>query len=319
MSFARAAQRIARPEHSLSSLVFSEGLGDGALDGPSCFQPPLNGRMATAEAHSPLFKGKGEPEGFRGQKAVVPLVIALLASGGPADITGLIVPVLVGVTINRMVGRWSRADMLEEQVEAMKPAFPDGNTAPSVVLKAGEIGRVAAGLHGFPGIVFFGVLAVTAQTMAKLRIDSLAAAGFTIAPRRAGAIPGGQFAAGGEVFLTAVAETTPDYVVTGALLGGFDHDECAEALAGEVPDDARHLLAAAGVGFAAGQAVGAVEALGAADAADVPENGSGTGSLIRGTENRPAAEFPAGEVAMQGRGDNLLLHRSPFPVPSPGR
>jgi hypothetical protein len=164
----------------------------------------------------------------RGESSAVP---HLLAGGGPANIAGLVVPVVVD-PVNRVLGPGTGADVLIEGREVVQPLVADFDAARSVVDRHLRV-RIAASLsHRTPSVVFGRAMHAVGGGWGRLATSSLRREFARIAPaRRCRAVA--KIAASSDGPSAAVADAGPRRAISQRSCAA-DHQKATEASSGHV-------------------------------------------------------------------------------------
>lgn len=82
------------------------------------------------------------------------LICSLLFGGSPPAIRWFVIAIVVGIAINRMLGR-RPATHISDKVPKVIPTFADFYSAPTIVLELSPFGVIAARLHRTPYLIFW--------------------------------------------------------------------------------------------------------------------------------------------------------------------
>lgn len=167
---------------------------------------------------------------LRDERFLGSLVVALLYPGRPADVSGLIVSVVLD-PIKAVFRAWSMSDVGQERAEILAPFLAHFNASARVVFRAAPT-RIATALpHPDPDLVFRCVRCAVAEVVPLN--------GIPVSPHFSAKTPATRGMAGGEVsgpdnyHRSAIAAATP--ARHGAcVLSSIQHDQATEPHAGAV-------------------------------------------------------------------------------------
>ena len=175
-------------------------LAEGVSNRPAELQSHGDGARRQAGRCCPI--GKTARNAVMSQQSVAPLVTILFCRRGPANVSGFIVPVVVGEAVKRVSGGRARPHVGEEVLERRSPPFANFDAAASVAFIAvrGRAGTPAKHLRpdrvervllvsGVPVLVGFHRDDFSVQTTATGRAPRTEAAGIydSFLPARAAA------------------------------------------------------------------------------------------------------------------------------------
>lgn len=125
-----------------------------ALVGPSALSARCDCDSAEAGEIGPF--GRRSRLSVKGQQYIGSQISALLTLCSPANISWLVVAILVGITVEGMARRRPCANVCQKVEKRLFPPIADGNSPATIVCEAFKIGIGAAGNHVPPCLVLRG-------------------------------------------------------------------------------------------------------------------------------------------------------------------
>jgi hypothetical protein len=105
-----------------------------------------------------------------------PPILGLLLARSPAAIVGLVIPVIIRETVNRVLRRWLASHVGKKIGKRVPPPSTDLNAAPAIILVMRVRWIVATLLHGIPDAVLGALILLGTPCLAVANVTAPATA-----------------------------------------------------------------------------------------------------------------------------------------------